>query len=252
VQLGVPCSRCLTKPVQSFLQSQYLIFSANDEARRLPDVNFLHQIAIEEGGFHVHVMDPPSLVFCHCQNQANRFHSRDRSENFIEIDPLPLHVAFRDESGLVLDDKPVFVLLGLEDPLESPIGRCPGGSWQTSHVLFFSIDRSSSTMEVSQDRSCAASSSAADSLALTVCSSSSSTRSARPGTTAGPRTLSILRNCSGASSSCSASRSGSLLGGNTCSTGGGRDASGAGGASVRLPVGGTAPAPSSYCSWFSL
>jgi hypothetical protein len=118
VHLGVPCSRCLMKPIQSFLQPQHLIFSVDDEARWLPNINFLHQITIEKGRLHIHVMDPPSLVRCHCQNQANWFHSRNKSKNLIEIDPLPLHVAFRDKSGLVLDDAPMFILPGLEDSLE--------------------------------------------------------------------------------------------------------------------------------------
>jgi hypothetical protein len=48
---------------------------------------------------------------------VDRFHSRGRGKNFIEIDPLSLHVALHDESSLVLDV--VFILLGLENPLEA-------------------------------------------------------------------------------------------------------------------------------------
>jgi hypothetical protein len=55
---------------------------------------------------------------CHCQNQVYQFHSHDHGENFIEIDPLSLYAALRDEPSIVLDDAPVFILLGLEDPLE--------------------------------------------------------------------------------------------------------------------------------------
>lgn len=55
----------------------------------------------------------------HGQEHTHGLNPCDRRENFFIVDALALYIAFCDESGLVLGDVPVLVLLDLEDPLEA-------------------------------------------------------------------------------------------------------------------------------------
>jgi hypothetical protein len=65
MQLGVPCSWGLPKSVERFLQLQHLLLLADREPWQLLDEDQLVEVPIEEGGFHVHVMDPPPLMRHH-------------------------------------------------------------------------------------------------------------------------------------------------------------------------------------------
>jgi hypothetical protein len=65
------------------------------------------------------VVHCPTFIGCESKQQLHNLKTRHRRERFIKIDPLTLHTALRDESGFVLGDDPIGVLLVLEDTLEA-------------------------------------------------------------------------------------------------------------------------------------
>lgn len=83
------------------------------------NVHLLAQLTIEERRLHVHVMDLPLELSGNGKEEHDRVQARDRSKDFIEINPRPLNVPLGDESGIVLEDAAVRVALELEDPLQS-------------------------------------------------------------------------------------------------------------------------------------
>jgi len=56
VQLRVPDAQCLPQAVEGLEQAVHLAFSGNDEAQWLAHVYLLLEVAIQEGGLHVHVV----------------------------------------------------------------------------------------------------------------------------------------------------------------------------------------------------
>jgi hypothetical protein len=133
----ISCPQCLPQLIKGLLQLQHLLLSADDESRRLPDINFLLKLTIEEGGFHIHVMDPPSLVRLHSESQSHRLHPCHRSECFFVVDPLFLHELLGDKSCLVLDDVPMFIFLHLEHPFESDRSVTGQKVNDAPHVVLF-------------------------------------------------------------------------------------------------------------------
>ena len=63
IELCVPGSRSLPETMQRLDKMKHLVFMTPEhETGGLLDVDFLLQLAIEEGRFCVHVMDRPSLT----------------------------------------------------------------------------------------------------------------------------------------------------------------------------------------------
>jgi hypothetical protein len=61
IKLPVSGPRCRTQPIQNPSESQHLVFFGGDESLRLLHID-LHELAVEEGRLHIHVMDFPSLI----------------------------------------------------------------------------------------------------------------------------------------------------------------------------------------------
>jgi hypothetical protein len=119
VELGIPSSWCLSKPIHHLLELQHLMIFSNNKAQWLPSIHVLLQLSVEKGEIHVHMVDTPPFVCCHCKDQSNRFHAGNRHENLFEVDSLPLHIAFHDEPGWRLDDAPVLIPLCFVNPFEA-------------------------------------------------------------------------------------------------------------------------------------
>ena len=71
-------------------------------------------------------MDSPALVRGVRKEKPHGLQTCHRCEHLVEVDALPLHVAFRDQPGFVLGDDPGYVFLRLIDPSE-PNGS---GMWR--------------------------------------------------------------------------------------------------------------------------
>lgn len=61
----------------------------------------------------------PARVCRQREKDTHRLHSGHRSKNLLEVHPLALGVAFRDEASLVLDEVAGGVALYFENPLEA-------------------------------------------------------------------------------------------------------------------------------------
>jgi hypothetical protein len=63
IQLGVPGARSLPQAVEGLAEAVDLsLFSSDDEARRLLHVYLLLEVAVEESGFDIHVVDAPAFL----------------------------------------------------------------------------------------------------------------------------------------------------------------------------------------------
>jgi hypothetical protein len=93
------------------------MISTDLEARQLLDVYLFHQIAIEEGRFYIHVVNPPSFVRRHGENQTHRVHPRHWCEGLFIVNALHLDISFHDEPSFMLDNTPLLVSLCLIHPL---------------------------------------------------------------------------------------------------------------------------------------
>ena len=68
IQLSVPGARCLPQAVESLAKAVDLsFFSGDGEAGRLLHVHLLLEVAVEEGGFDIHVVD--ALAFLSRQRE---------------------------------------------------------------------------------------------------------------------------------------------------------------------------------------
>src|SRR3954466_6567377 len=64
------------------------------------------------------MVDLPSTLSCKSKNQSNSIESCNRSKYLVEVDPMPLHIAFCNKPGLVLEDIPCVVPLHLVNPFQ--------------------------------------------------------------------------------------------------------------------------------------
>jgi hypothetical protein len=63
VELVVPCSWRLAKPVERLVEAQHLVLVlVVNEARGLLDVDLLLELAVQERRLDVHVVDAPAVV----------------------------------------------------------------------------------------------------------------------------------------------------------------------------------------------
>jgi hypothetical protein len=83
----------------------------------------------------------------HRWDRPHQLYSPQQSEDFFKINALFLHILLCDESCLVPDDATMLIFLGfVDDPLEVDLMMSHNERSMTSHVVFSSMDRSSSTM----------------------------------------------------------------------------------------------------------
>ena len=71
---------------------------------------------MRKADFHVHVVHAPSFLSRQGEENTDGFHPRHRRERVLVVDPLLLDEAARHQPRLVLDHRPLLVLLQLEDP----------------------------------------------------------------------------------------------------------------------------------------
>jgi hypothetical protein len=90
-----------------------------DEAGRLLHEHRLLDLPVEEGRLHVHVVDLPQVVPGDAQKMSHGHKTCHQCYNFLEVDPLFLHIAFRYQASFVLHHCSVFIALELVDPLEA-------------------------------------------------------------------------------------------------------------------------------------
>jgi len=110
IQLLVLGPRRLAQAVERLAQAVHLVFFPGDgESRRLPHVDFLLQIAIEEGRLHVHVVDRPPFLSCQ-REDPDRLHARHWRKRVIIFDPLLLNEPARHQARLVLGHRAPLIL----------------------------------------------------------------------------------------------------------------------------------------------
>jgi hypothetical protein len=120
VQLGVPGPRRLPQPVQGLAQPENLaLLPEDDEAEGLPHIHLLLEVAVEESGLDIQVMDTSPLLGSEREENADGLNASHGRECVIIVDPLLLDETACDEPRIVLDHLPGLILLELEHPLQS-------------------------------------------------------------------------------------------------------------------------------------
>jgi hypothetical protein len=72
VELRVPGAQCLAQAIGCLAQAVHLsLFSGDGLARWLAHVDLLLEVAIEEGGLHVHVVDLSPLLSRQCEEDTD-------------------------------------------------------------------------------------------------------------------------------------------------------------------------------------
>lgn len=66
--------------------------SFNLKAGGLQDEDLFLQLAIQEGGLDIHMMEGPSFTCSMGKQQPDRFQASYRGKHLVEVDPLPLDV----------------------------------------------------------------------------------------------------------------------------------------------------------------
>jgi hypothetical protein len=94
-------------------------FSGNGEARWLAHIHLLLEVAVEEGGLDVHVVNTPPFLSRQRKEDLDRLHACHSGEGIVIVDPVLLDKAAHYQPRLVLDHRALLVLLELEHPLKS-------------------------------------------------------------------------------------------------------------------------------------
>ena len=95
-----------------------VLLARDNKTRRLSDVDLLLEVAIEEGGLDIHVMDMPAITSRKCKQDSSKLHPSNGRKGVIEVDSLLLEESACDQSSLLLDNGSNLVPLQLEHPFQ--------------------------------------------------------------------------------------------------------------------------------------